>query len=89
MYLASLPNLDDNSKRALSVIQKLGVVPGFQLMSEASLNGIEMVQAAGNLIKYGFISASGPVSNANEIGSAYFNIRPSSRDLTDVVLNSQ
>jgi hypothetical protein len=83
-----IPKLDDPSKRVLRVIRNRGVAPGWQVLSEAGVTADELRQSADMLIGLKLISTQGNISNSSEIGSAYFNILPSSVDLAEVVLNA-
>ncbi len=83
-----IPKLDDPSKRVLRVIRNRGVVPGWQILSEAGVTADELLKSADTLIGLKLISAQGTSSNSSEIGSTYFNILPSNDYLAEVVLNA-
>jgi hypothetical protein len=82
------PDLDATAKSVLRVIRERGVAPGWQVMSEASVTDADLVKAASTLIDMGLIKTSGGALNPKEIGSAYFNILPSSARLTEIYLGS-
>lgn len=83
-----IPRLDDPGKRVLRVIRSRGVVPGWQVMSEAQVSPDQLLQTAQQLMSLDLISAEGNLSNPSEIGSTYFNILPSNVKLTELVLNA-
>lgn len=82
------PTLEEKEKRVLRVIREHGVAPGWQVMSEASVDAQELANAANKLIDIGLIKASGGVSNPKEIDQAYFNILPSNSRLAEAILSS-
>jgi hypothetical protein len=82
------PTLDEPSKRVLRVIRERGVAPGWQVMSEASVSGDDLIKAASTLIDMGLIKTSGGALNPKEIEQAYFNILPSNSRLTEMILSS-
>jgi hypothetical protein len=73
-----IPTLGDDEKRVLRAIQNDGVVQGWQLLSEASIDAAKLVQASGRLMSLGIITVSGYTQNPDQIGNAYFNLLPSS-----------
>ncbi|HZL26261.1 MAG TPA: hypothetical protein VFC39_06995 [Acidobacteriaceae bacterium] len=79
--------LDDTGKRVLRVIQQSGVVPGWQLMSEASVSQVELFNAASRLLDMGLISTSGNVGNSPDIAQTFFNLKPSSRQYAVMLMN--
>jgi hypothetical protein len=81
------PTLDDPSKRVLRVLRDRGVAPGWQLMSEASVTGEELINATRTLLDMDLIKASGGCSNPKEIEQAYFNILPSNARLAEAILS--
>jgi hypothetical protein len=83
-----IPAIDASTKRVLRVIRTRGVVPGFQVISEAAVNPDELSRSANELVKMGLISAKGNISNASEIADAYFVVLPSNADFADLVLNA-
>jgi hypothetical protein len=85
--MAYIPILDDPGKRVLRVIRSRGVVPGWQVMSEAQVSADQLLQSAHQLMSFDLISAEGNLSNPSEIGKAYFNILPSNVKLAELVLN--
>lgn len=82
------PTIDDTGKRVLRVIREHGVVPGWQVMSEASVTSEDLLKAVSTLIDMGLIKASGGAANLKEIDQAYFNILPSNVRLTEMILSS-
>jgi DNA-binding Lrp family transcriptional regulator len=84
-----MPQLDDLDKRVLRSIQAAGVVPGWQLISEASVSPDELVKSAGNLLDQGLISVTGSINNPSEITKCFFSIQPSSSRYTEFVLTSK
>ena len=82
-----LPQLDGCGKRVLRVIHSHGVVPGWQVMSEAGISAEDLVKYAGQLMDYGLIKASGSISPP-EVEKAFFNIQPSNSQLAEIVLNA-
>lgn len=82
-----IPQIDGTTKRVLGVIRARGVVPGWQVMSEAGVDTDELSRAANNLISIGLISAKG-VTSGPEITSTYFNVLPSNVDFADLVFNA-
>jgi hypothetical protein len=81
------PDLDDISKRVLRVIREHGVVPGWQVLSEASVTNEQLVNSANTLINMGLIKASGGGLNIKEVESAYFNILPSNAKLSEFLVS--
>jgi hypothetical protein len=81
------PTLEDKEKRVLRVIRQRGVAPGWQVMSEASVNAQELSDAASKLMDIGLIRSSSG-SNPKEIEQAYFNILPSNSQLAEAILSS-
>ncbi len=82
-----IPTLDDPGKRLLRVLQRSGVAPGWQIMSEASMNADELAKAAPSLVSMGIISVQGNLS-ASSIGSAYFNLQPSGSRMAELMVNA-
>jgi hypothetical protein len=83
-----IPVVDEAGKRILRVLQRSGVAPGWQLMSEASVTPDVLAQETAKLIDMGLISANNSSSNPKDIGQVYFNIQPSNSRLAEIVLNS-
>ena len=83
-----IPQLEPESKRILQLIKEHGVCTGRQLAAEAGMEPVKLVEVIRELVNYDLISASGGIYSANEIGHAYFNIRPSNSSLAELVLRS-
>ena len=81
------PQLDGCGKRVLRIIHSHGVVPGWQVMSEAGISRDDLFKYAGQLMDYGLIKASGNIS-PNEVEKTFFNIQPSNSQLAEIVLNA-
>jgi len=82
-----MPTLDESDKNVLLAMQHVGVAPGWQLMSEASVDADNLSKTAAKLMGLGLISANGSIANPKEIGRVYFNIQPFGIQYADTVLN--
>jgi len=82
-----MPPLDDPDKSVLLAMQHAGVAPGWQLMSEASVDEAVLSKTAAKLMGLGLISAHGSIANPKDIGQVYFNIQPFGIQYADTVLN--
>jgi hypothetical protein len=83
-----IPTIDEQGKSVLRVIQRTGVAPGWQLMSEASVTADQLAKATGQLISMGLISANTNNASPSDIAQVYFNIQPSNYQFAEMVLNS-
>ncbi len=82
-----MPTLDESDKNVLLAMQHAGVAPGWQLMSEASVDAVNLSKTAAKLMGLGLISAHGSIANTKEIGQVYFNIQPFGIQYANTVLN--
>jgi hypothetical protein len=79
--------LTDDSKTILRVILDRGVVSGADLLSLTGINPETLIEAIDPLLKSEVVGSSGNVYNPQTIRSAFFNLRPSARDLAEGYLN--
>jgi DNA-binding Lrp family transcriptional regulator len=84
----NIPQLDATGRRVLQVIRDRGVVTGRELAAEAGLTPEVLLPIVQKLISSDLVSASGNIYDTNQVGDAYFNIRPSNLPLAEFVLRS-
>jgi len=79
--------LSDESKTALRVILDRGVVSGADLLSLTGMAPGTLIAAIDPLLKSELVGSSGNVYQPGDIKRAFFNLRPSARDLAEGYLN--
>jgi hypothetical protein len=82
-----LPSLDSKSKSVLRVLRDRKVASGWEIVKTTGLTPVDLTAAVGSLIANDLVETRGDCLGAEAALECYFNLRPSSSALANMVLS--